>query len=83
MNVNSLSKSCDTNILFYSVNPAAEEHERARVYIEQVSNDKNFVISELVLIELYVLLRSPKILDKPLSAKDAVRICQEYRNNPN
>ncbi len=36
----------------------------------------------IVLAELYVLLRNPRVVDRPLSAADAARICRSFRANP-
>jgi predicted nucleic acid-binding protein len=40
------------------------------------------VLCELVLVELYILLRNPSVLKRPLSSTQAVSICQIYRQNP-
>ena len=39
-------------------------------------------ISELALVELYVLLRNPAVLGKPLTPADAVRVCADFRRHP-
>ena len=39
-------------------------------------------ICELVLLELYVLLRNPAVLQKPLDPPDAASIIQEFRQHP-
>jgi len=39
-------------------------------------------LSEFVLTEFYLLLRNPTILKKPLSAPDAVKVVQSYRQHP-
>jgi hypothetical protein len=39
-------------------------------------------ICELVLVELYVLLRNPAVLSNPLAPADAVSIVQTFRQHP-
>ena len=40
------------------------------------------MISELILLELYGLLRNQVVLAKPLSASDAVDVCESFREHP-
>jgi len=75
-------RSCDTNVLFYACHTGCPEHPAARQYLQSVANDSDFLICELVLAELYVLLRNPKVVDKPLGAFDAAQICRSFRANP-
>jgi hypothetical protein len=35
-----------------------------------------------VLVELYVLLRNPAVVRKPLAAEDAASLCQAFRRHP-
>ena len=37
---------------------------------------------ELVLVELYVLLRNPAVVSRPLGASAALEVCDRYRRNP-
>jgi uncharacterized protein len=74
-------QSCDTNIFLYYLDSSCPEHAKARDYVENIWRDKNFIISDLVLIELYVLLRNPKVLRGPLSSKEAADCCQRLRAN--
>ncbi len=75
-------ESCDTNILLYYLNRSCPEHERAREYLEPRFTTEGFGICELVLIELYVTLRNPAVLEKPLSAGRALQAVHSFRNNP-
>jgi len=75
-------RSCDTNILFYACHTGCAEHLAAREYFRKIAHDGDFLICELVLAELYALLRNPKVVDRPMSASDAARICQAFRANP-
>ena len=74
--------SCDTNILFYSLNDSCLQNEKARSFLESNSENDRFAICELTLVELYVLLRNPKINKYPASARQAVSIIHRFRTNP-
>lgn len=39
-------------------------------------------ICEFILLELYVLLRNPAVLGKPLSASAAADVCEAFRQHP-
>ena len=75
-------ESCDTNILLHAYNLSSPLHEKAFEYLEANRQNSDFVICELVLIELYVLLRNPGVVANPLSAEHAVAVCSRYRSNP-
>lgn len=74
--------SIDTNVLLYSLNRDCPEHERARSFLQQCSERSDVAIAELVLIELYVLLRNPAVVRQPLGASEAVSLCQPFRAHP-
>lgn len=74
--------SIDANILLYAYSEAAPEHDRALAFITAQSRNKNVVLSEFVLTEFYLLLLNPAVLKKPLSAQDAVKVIQSYRQHP-
>ncbi len=74
--------SCDTNILFYAHNKSCPESSAARSFLELYADSEDFVLCELVLIEFYVLLRNPNLLEKTLSSSEAVDMVLELRANP-
>lgn len=74
--------SCGTNILFVALASGCPGHRQARAFLEERSDDPEFSLSELVLVELYVLLRNPVIPQRPLSPEEAVGIVQSLRSNP-
>jgi len=74
--------SIDTNILFAALEATAPFHERARAFIESQRDNESMVICELVLVELYLLLRNPAVVTNPLSAGVAGRLIQALRQNP-
>lgn len=72
----------DTNILAYARLARSPWHEKAKSFLEGVADDTEVVISEQVLVELYLLLRNDKIISPPLSAEAAVRECALFRSHP-
>lgn len=74
-------QSFDTNIAVYAANSSAPQHKDAVTFIQSLSQQKDVAVCELVLVELYLKLRNEKIFPCPLSAAQAVAVCQAYRNN--
>ena len=74
--------SIDTNTLLYAQNHDCPEHAPARVFVEHCAERDDVAICELVLLELYQLLRNPAVLAAPLNAPAAAAICKAWRNNP-
>lgn len=75
--------SLDTNILFYSLCAASTFQKPAEQFLEQLrEGDDEVVICELVLAELYVLLRNPKLMKKMPSPARAVRLVEYFRRHP-
>lgn len=74
--------SIDTNIFLYAQNLDCREHLAAYDFVLECSNRNDVVVCELVLVELYVLLRNPLVLKNPLSSTQAVEICKAFRQNP-
>ena len=74
--------SLDTNILLYAQNRDCPEHKPARAFINKCTERDDVAICELVLVELYQLLRSSAVLTNPLDADEAATVCMTWRNNP-
>jgi len=74
--------SLDTNILFYALNTDAPLHAQAVAFLESLQADDSVALCELMLAELYRLLRNPVVLSHPLSAPEAVEIIQQFRRHP-
>jgi len=72
----------DTNILLYAQNQDCPEHERAFEFVVSCGGREDVAVCELVLVELYILLRNPTVLQRPLSANQAATVCMAYRENP-
>ena len=74
--------SLDTNILLYAQNRDCLEHESARRFVEDCAARDDIAICDLVLLELYQLLRNPAVLSTPLKAPEAAAACATWRDNP-
>ena len=75
--------SFDTNLLLYSLNQDCAEYRDARAFFASLPTAPGAVaISELVLVELYVLLRNRAVLNNPLEPADAVSLIQTFRQHP-
>jgi predicted nucleic acid-binding protein len=74
--------SIDTNILFPASQSAAPLHDRAHGWLESLGGRKDVALSELMLAEVYGLLRNPAIQPRPLSAPAAAGIIESYRRHP-
>ncbi|MGC3991865.1 MAG: PIN domain-containing protein [Chthoniobacteraceae bacterium] len=73
--------SIDTNVLFAALVTSNAQHEHAVSFLDTLA-DEEVAISELVLLELYNLLRNPTVLTKPLTASAAVDVCEAFRQHP-
>jgi predicted nucleic acid-binding protein len=74
----------DTSILLYALNPASEWHSRAVGFLRQhlgISTER-IAITDYVLVELYVHLRNPAVMARPLSAKAARDLVTSYWRIP-
>lgn len=74
--------SIDTNILLYACNQDCSEHPRAFGFLTSCGERDDVAICELVLVELYILVRNPAVVETPLSAAAATDVCRAYRRNP-
>lgn len=72
----------DANILLPAVETTNPAHGRAAAFLRSLADQSEVAISELVLIELYGLLRNPQVLGKPATARQAAAICQRFRTHP-
>lgn len=74
--------SADTNLLFAWLNRDHAWHVPAvRWFVGQTDNS-DFVIGELCLVELYGLLRNPTVVGRPLDGPAAVEVIQPLRGHP-
>jgi len=73
--------SVDTDILFASVVPENPNHEKAAAFMDSLHSRDDIAISEFFLLELYVLLRNPAVVTRPLQSNAAVDVCQKFRSH--
>jgi len=74
--------SIDTNILLPAVEICNADHDSAAAFLDSLQSRDDVAICELILVELYTLLRNPAVLAKPLTANAAVEVCDAFRNHP-
>lgn len=73
--------SIDTDVLMYAQNQDCPEHDAAVVFLVSCADRDDVAICELVLVELYQLLRNPAVVTRPLDAPEAAEVCQTFRRN--
>ncbi len=56
----------DTNLLFHAFAKDRSEHQAAWDYLGELSGSNKVMLCELILVELYRLLRNPTLLTTPL-----------------
>lgn len=69
--------SFDTNLLFPALEPSHRDHAAARRFVEGLEG--TVALSELVLMELYVLVRNPVVCRRPLGPGAAVALVEKLR----
>lgn len=75
--------TADTNLFIHAADPDSPHHQKARkFFMDFRSLDDEFVVCELVLVELYMQLRNGAIFVKPYSAREAAAYCQAMKQNP-
>jgi len=74
--------SVDTNLLLPAVERNHIRHGQASRWLTHLSADAAVAISEFVLLELYVLLRNPAVVRKPLTPARAADVCAAFRRHP-
>ncbi len=72
----------DTNLLFYAVNEDSPFHTAAATFLASRATDETVSLSELVLVELYGLLRNPVVNKNPLASGHAVEVVETFRRHP-
>ena len=74
--------SFDTNILFAALESSAAGHGVSRELLDKHRDSEEVVLCELMLLELFTLLRNPKICRKPMTGPQAVETIQALRHHP-
>jgi uncharacterized protein len=73
----------DTNLVVFAANSAAPEQAAAAAFINSLATRQDVVVCEMMLVEVYLKLRNPKILRRPLDAAGAAAFCASLRSNAN
>lgn len=73
--------SIDTNVLLYAANQDCPEYEAAAAFLVECADRTDVAVCELVLMELYQLLRNPAVVTRPLDGPEAAEVCQTFRRN--
>jgi len=69
--------TADTNLFIHAADPDSPHHAKAREFFRGLaSQGEEFVVCELVLVELYMQLRNGAIFVKPYSTREAADYCQ-------
>ena len=74
--------SVDTNILFKALADTAEQHAGASQFVASLARRTDVIISELVLVELYNLIRNEIVFGRKVTANEAVDTILAIRSNP-
>jgi toxin-antitoxin system PIN domain toxin len=72
----------DTNLLFAWLNRDHTRHAPAARWFAMQADNSRLVLCELVLVELYGLLRNPALVTHPLDGAGAVSLIQQLRRHP-
>ena len=73
--------SLDTNILLYAANEDAAEHAVCQNFMQTIVDaPEDWVVADQVYFELYVALRNPKVMERPMSAAQASAHVSTVRN---
>ena len=75
--------TADTNLFIHAVDPDSPNHSKAREFFATLqSAETEFVVCELVLVELYMQLRNGVIFVKHYTAREAAEYFQAMKSNP-
>jgi uncharacterized protein len=75
--------SADTNLLIHAADPDSPHHSAARRFFATLMDQaEEFVLCELILVELYMQLRNPAIFVTPCTAKESAAYCRALKQNP-
>ena len=74
--------SIDTNLLIYARVQSSGWHQAAAGFFETLHERRDVAIAELVLVEFYLALRNPVIVEPALNPREAVAECRLFRDHP-
>lgn len=74
--------SFDTNQVVYAANADAPEQPAASSFFQSIAERQDIVVCELMLVELYLKLRNPRIFRRPLGAPAAAAYSRSFAVMP-
>jgi len=75
--------TADSNLFIHAADPDSSFHEPATAFFDAVTRGREeFVLCELVLVELFMQLRNPAIFAKPYTARESATYCLTLKRNP-
>ena len=74
--------SFDTNIIVYALHEKMPQHGKALQFLNGLAGRDDVVLCELILVEVYLLIRNPAVFPQPYGASEAAEVCRWYRSNP-
>jgi len=77
--------TADSNLFIHAADPDSPHHASAREFFADACierDDHEFVLCELVLVELYLLLRNAAVFAKPYSGRESAGYCLALKQNP-
>ena len=74
--------SFDTNIVFTALAAHVSGHEKAREWLVEYQDNHRVVLCELMLLEVYSLLRNPTLCPRPLDSTAAAAVISSLRQHP-
>lgn len=74
--------SIDTNLLLKATLDTEPDHSKALAFVNDHGNRDDFVLCELVLVELYGLLRTETVMKRKVSPAEACDHIQRLRRIP-
>ena len=76
-------KSFDTNIVVHAANQDSPLHLQATAFLEKTAREREVVVCELMLVELFLKLCNARIFRRPMSPRQARNYCRALRQNRN
>jgi toxin-antitoxin system PIN domain toxin len=76
-------KVVDLNLLLYAVNRDSPWHADAKTWVEDtMSGEERVALAWTVILGFVRLTTSPRVLDRPLSVDDALRVVDAWLSQP-
>lgn len=75
--------TADTNLFIYAADPDSSSHDQAKAFFDRLQTQgEEFVVCELVLVEIFFLRRNPAVFKKPYTAAEAAGYSHALKSNP-